>query len=381
MAKWKYTVDRKLIRLSKSCIGAAEKLAVRDVLDHEFLGMGTQVQQFEQALATFFGRPVACVVNGTAALQLALQTCGIGRGDEVLVPSLTYVASFQAISATGAKPIACDVDPNTCILDWKDAERRFTERTKAVMPVHYSGDVGCLDDIYCFANRHGLRVVEDAAHAFGTVYKGRQVGSFGDIACFSFDGIKTITSGEGGCIVSDDERVLQRIRDARLLGVEHDTDRRYAGGRSWEFDVVAQGWRYHMSNIMAAVGLAQLKRFPELAEKRSRLARLYDVRLQDHPRIRCFTRHYETIVPHIYVVRICGLKNRKTLQTCLLEHGIQTGIHYQPNHWLTWYRDVEAIPLSVTDALYPELLTLPLHPDLTEQDIHTVCDQLNIALH
>lgn len=363
----------RLIRLSKSCLGPTEKQAVLGVLDREFLGMGAEVQQFEQALSEFFGRPAVCVVNGTAALHLAVQSCGIGSGDEVLVPSLTYVASFQAISAAGAKPVACDIDPHDCVIDWRDAEKRLTSRTRAIMPVHYSGGVGDLEGTYAFAKRHGLRVVEDAAHAFGTLYQGKRVGGFGDITCFSFDGIKNITSGEGGCVVTNDPAVLRIIRDARLLGVEKDTEQRFAGQRSWEFDVTTQGWRYHMSNIMAAIGLEQLKRFPEIAATRQRLGRCYDEWLRDHPRIRPLSRDYGNIVPHIYPVRIQGMSDRKTIQARLLSEGIQTGIHYQPNHVLSLYRDPSALPLPVTEMVFPELLTLPLHGDLTVQDVETIC--------
>lgn len=369
---------KKLIRLSKSCLGEAEKQAVMGVLDREYLGMGVEVQQFERVLTEFFGRPAVCVVNGTAALHLALQACDIGPGDEVLVQSLTYVASFQAISATGAWPVACDVDSSTLTLDWRDAEKRITPRTKAIMPVHYSGGVGALDEIYTFAHRYGLRVVEDAAHSFGTGYQGKRVGGFGDIACFSFDGIKNITSGEGGCIVTDDRQVLQRVRDARLLGVEKDTEKRYTGQRSWEFDVTAQGWRYHMSNIMAAIGLEQLRRFDEFAEVRRVRARLYDEMLKNHPCIHLLPRDYDTVAPHIYVVRIAGLKDRTGLQAQLLEHGVQTGIHYQPNHDLLLYRAPGVAPLPVTEAVYPELLTLPLHPELSEEDVHFIVSLLRM---
>lgn len=366
----------RLIRLSKSCLSDAEKQAVMGVLDRGFLGMGAEVQQFEQALTEFFGRPAVCVVNGTAALHLALQACGIGRGDEVLVQSLTYVASFQAISATGAKPVACDVDPETLTLDWRDAAKRLTSKTRAVMPVHYSGGVGDLDGIYAFARQHGLRVVEDAAHALGTGHQDKSVGGFGDIACFSFDGIKNITSGEGGCIVTDDPVVLRKVRDARLLGVEKDTEKRYTGQRSWEFDVSNQGWRYHMSNIMAAIGLGQFKRFSQMAATRQRLARRYDDLLQNHPRIRLMPHDYDVVVPHIYVVRIKGVSDRKALQAQLLAHGIQTGIHYQPNHVLSFYCDPVALPLPLTDLVFPDLLSLPLHPDLDEKDVEMVCEKL-----
>ena len=370
----------RLIRLSKSCLSSAEKQVVTEVLGREFLGMGAEVQQFEQALTDFFGRAALCVASGTAALHLALQACGIGPGDEVLVPALTYVASFQAISATGAKAVACDIDRDTCILDWRDAQRRFTTRTKAVMPVHYSGGVGDLDGIYAFARGHGLTVIEDAAHAFGTTHRGRRVGSFGDVACFSFDGIKSITSGEGGCVVTDDPATLRRVQDARLLGVEKDTENRYADRRSWGADVTAQGWRYHMSNIMAAIGVEQLKRFPTMAATRQRLARRYDELLRGHPRIRPLLRDYDTVVPHIYVVRIKDMSDREALRDQLLEHRIQTGVHYRPNHELTLYRDPAALPMPVTNAVFPELLTLPLHPDVTEQEVEFISGTLEVLL-
>ena len=170
--------------------------------------MGTQVGEFEKELSRFFGRPAICVSTGTAALQLALQALGVGQGDEVLVQSLTYVASFQAISATGATAVCCDVDPATITLDVCDVESKITSKTKAIMPVHYAGGVGELDAIYEVAKKYNLRVIEDAAHAFGSSHKSRLVGSYGDIACFSFDGIKNITSGEGGCIVTNDTDVI-----------------------------------------------------------------------------------------------------------------------------------------------------------------------------
>ena len=367
---------KNLIRLSKSCIGEAEKLAVMGVLDREYFGMGAEVQQFEQALTEFFGRPAVCVVNGTAALHLAVQACNIGVGDEVLVPSITYISSFQAISATGAKPVACDIEPESLILDWKDAENRLTARTKAIMPVHYSGGVGNLEQIYAFAERHRLRVIEDAAHAFGTIHNKKRVGGSGDISCFSFDGIKNITSGEGGCIVTDDEAVLQAIRDARMLGVEKDTDKRYSGQRSWEFEVKNQGWRYHMSNIMAAIGLEQLRSFDDAANKRKKLAKLYDNLLSGQSEINLLVRDYEQVVPHIYVVLIPGMKNRKLLQKNLLNKNIQTGIHYQPNHWLSLYIDPNAEPLPITESVFPQMLTLPLHADLSEDDVRTVTNTL-----
>ncbi len=369
-------MNTSLIRLSKSCISEAEQHAVADVLSKEFLGMGGEVLKFEQGLTDFFSRPAVCVVNGTAALQLAVQATGLGEGDEVLVPSLTYVASFQAIAATGAKPVACDVEADSLVLDWKDAEKRLTSKTRAIMPVHYTGGVGNLEAIYAFAKANNLRVIEDAAHAFGSIYQKRKIGSFGDIACFSFDGIKNITSGEGGCIITSDEEVLQRIRDARLLGVEKDTEKRFSGQRSWEFDVNGQGWRYHMSNIMAAIGNEQLKRFEVFAAARQKFSKEYDRLLRNHLSIIRIEHDYDLIVPHIYVVRIKGLKNRKVLQDRLLQHNIQTGIHYQPCHTLSLFRNNATLPYPVTEAAFSQMLTLPLHPDLREGDVKRIVETL-----
>ena len=177
------------------------------------------------------------------------------------------------------------------------------------MPVHYAGGVGALDDIYIFAKKYGLRVIEDAAHAFGTVYNKKRVGSFGDISCFSFDGIKNITSGEGGCIVSNDSRLINKIEDLRLLGVINDSKKRYEGKRSWIFDVMDQGWRSHMSNIMAAIGIEQLKRIDYLFLKRKTLAKMYDQFLRKIDNIALYTHDYDDVVPHIYVIRISGLKS------------------------------------------------------------------------
>ncbi|MCL7411935.1 MAG: DegT/DnrJ/EryC1/StrS family aminotransferase [Methanosarcinaceae archaeon] len=367
-------IPDKLIRLSKSVIGDAEKKAVMGVLDREYLGMGKEVQEFEDLLTRHFNRPAVCVNTGTAALHLALQALGIGPGDEVLVQSLTYVASFQAISATGVRPVACEVDPSTITIDIKDAKKRLTDRTKVIMPVHYASGMGELDDIYAFAKENGLRVVEDAAHAFGGYYNGKKVGSFGDIACFSFDGIKNITSGEGGAIVTDDETVLQKIRDARLLGVEKDTEKRYSGERSWDFDVRYQGWRYHMSNIMAAIGIEQFKRLPEFATRRQSLAKRYRNNLGSIDSIELLDLDLSNIVPHIFVIKLKSGK-RDDIRRLLLEQGIQTGVHYQPNHILSLYNgDNKSLP--VTEELFHKLLSLPLHPDLKETDIDYICSKL-----
>ena len=370
-----------MIRLSKSCLGQAEKEAVMEVLSNEFLGMGPKVIEFESHLEDYFNRPVVCVTNGTAALQLALQASGIGEGDEVLVQSLTYVATFQAIFATGAQPVSCEVNDSTCTIDIEDCKKRLSSKTRAIMPVHFTGGVGDLDTTYEFAQSHGLRVIEDAAHAFGSLYKNKKIGTFGDISCFSFDGIKNITSGEGGCIVTDDLKVIKKLKDLRLLGVKNDSDSRALGQRSWLFDVEEQGWRYHMSDIMAAIGITQLKRLDEFSRKRRLLAQKYDKLLISNSRISVLPNDYSEVLPHIYVIRIKNLVDREGLRTKLLNDGVQTGIHYQPNHVLTFFKcQNPTSTLPRTEAIFKELLTLPLHPDLGEADIDFTSQKLKFHL-
>ena len=369
-------ITKKFIRLSKSSLSNAEKNAVIKVLDIGFLGMGLEVKKFEEELSKYFKRPSVCVINGTAALQLALQSIDVGPNDEVLVQSLTYLSCVQAISATGAKPILCDINQETLTLDYKDAEQRISKKTKAVMPVHYAGQVGDLHNIRLFAEQNNLRIIEDAAHAFGSTFNKLPVGSTGDICCFSFDAIKNITSGEGGCIVSENKSVLSRVKNIRSLGIEKDTLERFSNKQTWDFDVKTQGWRYHMSDIMASIGRVQLQRREELAEIRQYLAKLYFEKLSINKRIISILKNFDLVVPHIFPIRILNLKNRNSLRKKLFEKGIETGVHYVPNHKLTLYLSKDDNPLPETEKIHSEILTLPLHPGLNKDEVEYVCRQL-----
>ena len=370
-----------MIKLSKSSLNEKEKQCVIEVLDQGYLGMGSRVKEFEDGLANYFGREAVCVVNGTAAIQLALQAIGIKPQDEVLLPSLTYVATFQAVSACGAKPIACDVDEATLCLSALSVEKNITEKSRAIIPVHYAGNSCAMNDFQHLASKYNLRLIEDAAHAFGSSYCGEKIGSFGDITCFSFDGIKNITSGEGGCIVSSDQMVLSAVRDARLLGVNNDTVARFSGQRSWDFDVTNQGWRYHMSDIMAAIGCAQLQKFSTNAKLRVSHAKRYSDHFRDHPEIVPLHMDFDEIIPHIYVVKIPNLLKRDELREELLSFGVETGVHYKPNHKLTFYNGSASDNLKNTEQVYPRLLTLPLHPDLSATDIDFISNLLKSTVN
>ncbi len=370
------TEQYQVVRLSKSVIGDAEKAAVDQILSIGFLGTGPETKAFEEELKDYIGGQtnVVCTNTGTSALQLAVQACNIGPGDEVLVPTLTYVASFQAIASTGAKPVACDVQLRNGLLDLEDCSKRVSARTKAIMPVHYTGFMGDLNAVYTFAKKHNLRVIEDAAHAFGCTYNGKKIGSFGDVVCFSFDGIKNITSGEGGAVVSSDSEVIQKIQDLRLLGVEKDTLNRYQRQRSWEFDVKEQGWRYHMSDIMAAIGRVQLQRFKDEFEfSRKTLYKHYRSKLENVAGICFLETNMDTVCHHIMVVRILNGK-RDHIRKEFSKLNVQTGIHYKPNHLLSYFKQEN--PFPVADRLYNELMSLPLHPELNTEDVGFICDNL-----
>lgn len=359
-----------LIQLSKPSVSSQEVKSVEKVIFSGYLGMGPKTKEFENNLSKFFGRQVVCTSSGTSALHIALQALKSihKKRNEVLVPSLTYAASYQAITGAGLKPISCDINPKTLNICIKDIQKKINSHTLAIMPVHYSGDPAGINKINSLAKKSNIRVVEDAAHAFGSTFNNKLIGSFGDIACFSFDGIKNITCGEGGAIVTDDSKIITKASDIRTLGIIGDSKRRTAKKRSWTFDIEEQGYRYHMSDINAAIGLVQLKRFASFQKKRKVMAKNYDAILQKSKFLKIFKRDYNSITPHIYAVKLTEEGSREELQKYLLSKGIQTGYHYFPNHLLTYFKQKD-LTLPVIENIFPNLLTLPSHTGVSKKNI------------
>lgn len=381
------------MRLSRSIVGKEEADAVRKVICEDgYLGMGSETREFEANLAKYLGIEPWQIISansGTAALHLAVWAAAArplkhaqarDALPEILVPSLTFVSSFQAVLAGGCKPVACDVLLDTGTLDLSDAATRITENTIAVMHVDYASNPWRLDKVYEFGHTHHLRVIDDAAHAFGCRHHCRKIGSFGDLVCFSFDGIKNITCGEGGCLIAFDRKSAEIAADARLLGVEGDTAKRFAGSRSWQPEVERPGLRYHLSNIMAAIGNVQLSRLEEeFVPARRELYKAYVRLLMPMSGIRILeTDPEDYIVPHIMPVRILNNKKEKVIAK-LTESGIPTGIHYKPNHLHPLFGGGRE-RLGNAEQLYAELITLPLHPGLDESDVLLVCSALAEAL-
>ncbi len=365
-----------MIKVSAPVVGPEELKAVSAVFELGYFGHGTKVLEFEARLKEYLGASQVVAVNtGTAALHLALLALGIGPGDEVIVPSLTFISCFQMITATGARPIPCEVKADTLLMDLEDAQSKITDRTRALMPVHYAGNPCDQDRLYDLAGRYGLRVVEDAAHALGSTYKGRAIGSFGDIICFSFDSVKNITCGEGGTLICQDKELAESVRQMRLVGIERASPAAELWKQHrWHYNVRRPGFRYHMGNLNAAIGLVQLSKLPDFIRRRRQIAQRYDQALAKLNGVRSLKIDYETVAPHIYVIRVQNGR-RDDLMAFLKEADIEASINYIPNHLHERFRNSRGGKrwhLPVTEQAFEEILTLPLHCGLTDMDVEQV---------
>lgn len=368
----------KMMPTARPDMGMDEVRAVEEVINSGWLGQGPKVDEFEGRLRDFLGASYAiAVASGTAALYLALRASGIGKGAEVLVPSMTFCASIQAIVAAGAVPVFCEIDKHTLCLDMDDAELRIGPNTRAIMVVDYGGYAPDLELISAVAGEHGLQVIEDAAHAFGTTRSGTRVG--GDTVdywhtCFSFDPIKNISCGEGGLVATANDDVASRVKIQRSLGSSADSFTRRTSGTS-SYDVVEEGFRLHMSDINAAIGLVQLDRFEYFAARRKALVAQYNLHLDGAQHIQVPSVDLDSVIPFNYVIRV---KNgqRDHIATLLQEQGIGNGVHYPPNHLQPYFKKYANTELPVTEQVHQEMLTLPLHTRMGRDDINRICSVL-----
>lgn len=364
-----------MIPIARPSIGKEELQNIEKVFRTRWLGMGSFVYEFERKIEAYLGVKHAITVNtGTTAIHIALSGIGVGPGDEVIVPSLTFAGSVQPIVNLGAKPVFCEITPDTLNIDVQDARRRITKRTKAILAVHYGGMPCDMDTLLEIGKKKKIHIVEDAAHAFGSLYNGRKVGSFGDIACFSFDPIKNLTCGDGGCVITNNTRLAALLRRKRLLGITRDTWMRYANKRSWFYEVVTEGYRYHMSNINAAIGLAQFKKFEKFIEKKKRIVKEYDDFFKYIKGIELLRRNYTESAPFNYTIRISG-SNRKNIRDRFIHYmakrGISIGINYIPNHIQPFFRRFRK-KLPVTEKVWKEIVSLPLYYDMTKAELKKV---------
>ena len=367
----------KNIRLSKCSVNQNEIDAVKKTLKSNFLGMGPKVYEFEKKIKKLLNRNAVCVSTGTAALHIALETLNLKKGDEVILTSLNYIAALQAVTAANLKPVFCDVDLKNLSMCISDLKKKISKRTKVIMPTLYSGDPGNLEEIYEIAKKKKLRVIEDAAHAFGSYRNKKLIGSQGDITCFSFDGIKNITSGEGGCIISNDKRVLNLSKEIRFLSIKKESESRYQKKKQFLFDVVRQGWRYHMSDIMASIGLSQLKKINKFRTRRQQIANRYVNYFQKKKNLELLEINYNLICPHIFVIKLKEKFNRLKLNNWFKKNNIEIGYHWKPLHELTFYKqNFKKTYLPNTEFIKNRILTLPIHFDLKDHEVDVVCKKV-----
>jgi dTDP-4-amino-4,6-dideoxygalactose transaminase len=361
-----------------------EAVAVQDVIKSRWLTMGKVTQEFESTFAGYIQTKHAiAVTNATAALHLACLALGIGPGDEVIVPSLTFVATANAVRYVGATPIFADVI-STDDLNISPAaiSQLITARTRAIIVVHYAGYPCDMPEILAIAKQHGLFVIEDAAHAVGSELNGQDLGTWGDIGCFSFFSNKNMTTGEGGMLATDRDDLAQKLGRLRSHGMTSLTWDRHKG-HAWSYDVVDLGYNYRIDEIRAALGLAQLAKLEKNNECRRHLSHLYRSSLQglglqiEVP----FQSHEGKTSAHIMPVLLPKGTSREQFMGFMKEQGIQTSFHYPPIHTFTAYQSDTTWNLPVTEEVAGREVTLPLYPALTEKDILLVTNAISQALH
>jgi dTDP-4-amino-4,6-dideoxygalactose transaminase len=367
---------RKKIPVFVPSIGVDTLKHLTDAFDVGWLGMGNTTLAFEELIATYLGldgRYVVCANTGTSAAHLALRAAGVGPGDEVITPSFNYVADHQSIRMTGASVVMCDIRDDDLGIDIDSAESMITPRTKAIGPLHFSGIPCHLDDVYALAKRHGLRVIEDACHGFGSTVGGAKIGSFGDVQFFSFDPVKIITSIDGGCIITPSRDEFEAMRNMRLLGVDKDTTLRYKNARAWEYDVISEGYRYHLTNIFASVGVSQIKRTDEFIANRQKICTRYSAAFDGIDGLRVLRRDYSDVSPFIYSLRVLDGRREALIQH-LKGLDVEVGIHFVPVHRHTYFASSRRSPMPVTERVVDEVVTLPLHSLMPEDDVERVID-------
>ena len=361
-----------MINVFKPAMGDEEIQAVAEVIRSGWIGLGPKTAEFEREFAAFAGVPHAVALNScTAALDLALKLLGIKNGDEVIVPTMTFVSTAHAVAYNLAHPIFADVDIHTRNIDLKDVERKITARTKAIVAVHYAGRPVELDALKELAG--DIPIIEDAAHACGSFFKGRPIGSRGNIACFSFHAVKNLAMGDGGALTTTNKKWSERAKRLRWLGIDKGTWDRTAVDQSywWEYYVDEIGLKCHLNDIAAAIGLVQLKKLEKMNERRRMIKNLYNQGLKELERVTLPADDDEDHQSswHIYSI-CCDLRDK--LSVFLQDRGISTGVHYKPIHLYKCYGSRTRLPTA--ERLFERILSLPMYPTLPDEDVYRIID-------
>jgi dTDP-4-amino-4,6-dideoxygalactose transaminase len=362
-------------------IGEEEIAEVADSLRSGWISSGPKVKKFEEAFAEYTGAECAVAVNSwTGGYHIVLRALGVGPGDEVILPALTFCATANMVTHLGAKPVLVDVDSDYLATP-AAIERAITPRTKAIVPVHYAGQSCDMDAILAIANRHNLPVVEDAAHAAGSAYRGRMIGVHGKATIFSFYATKNMTTGEGGMITTADKELAQRLRMLALHGMSRDAWARYTAAGSWCYEVVEPGFKYNMTDIQAAIGIHQLRKLNSFIDRRRAIAQRFDEAFADLPEIATPRQLlHRTHTYHIYAIYLDPGRlsiGRPQFIEQMTKRGIGTSVHFIPLHRHPFYSETYgycASQFPVADRLFEGLVSLPAYPKMTNQDVDDVIE-------
>ncbi|OON40138.1 UDP-4-amino-4-deoxy-L-arabinose--oxoglutarate aminotransferase [Izhakiella australiensis] len=367
---------------SRPAMGAEELDAVQEVLSSGWITTGPKNQQLEQAFCQLTGNQHAIAVSSaTGGMHVTLMALGIGPGDEVITPSLTWVSTLNMICLLGATPVMIDIDRDTLMVTPEAVEAAITPRTRAIIPVHYAGAPADIDALNAIGQRHGIPIIEDAAHAAGTCYKGRHVGASGT-AIFSFHAIKNMSCAEGGLIVTDNDDLAVKLRSLKFHGLGVDAFDRNQHGRAPQAEVISPGFKYNLADINAAIALVQLKKLPELNARRDAIARRYLRELADTPFLPLTLPEWpHQHAWHLFIIRVdearCGL-SRDALMQALKERNIGTGLHFRAAHTQKYYREQfpdVVLPNSTWNS--ERICSIPLFPTMTDDDVTRVIKALH----
>lgn len=369
------------IRLFKPSVGQEELDNIKEAFERSWIGLGPNVNEFEEAWAKFVGSNIAIGVNSaTAALHLALACFNFPKGKKVLVPSQTFAATATAVLYNDLIPVFVDSDPTTLGIDLADMKAKYDEDCVAVIPVHYAGHPVPMEELVPWAQEKGLRVIEDCAHTAGAMYKGKVLGTWGDIGCYSFEEKKLMTTGDGGMMVANDPDIFKDVKAMRWVGIDKDnwkTAQSYTDQKRdamhWFYEINVLGYKYNMNDLAAAIGLAQLKKLPAMNARRSEIIQQYMDGLEGIEGIQPLL----PFEPSNYCYQMFGVRaeRRDELMIHLKSKGIATGCHYTPLSMQPLFKPY-AHGCDFIEAEADKLITLPLHADLTDEEVHYVIEHL-----
>jgi len=366
------------IPVFKPSLGSEELAAVKETFDLGWVGLGPKTAEFEKQFAAYVGAKHAIALNSaTAALHLSLQLAEV-TGKEVITTSMTFVSTNHAILYNGGIPVFVDIEADTLNIDTAKIESAITSKTRAIVCVHYGGHACNLDAIHVLAKKHNLIVIEDAAHADGSDYRGKKIGSLSDLTCFSFHAVKNLTTGEGGMITTNNDDWAEHLKKLRWLGISKSTfDRSIVGEKyDWYYDVEEVGWKCHMSDINAAIGIVQLRKLDDMNNRRRNVRDRYNLELKEISWIELpVEKEYTRSASHNYVIKVDNEASRNGLIAHLRAQNIATGVHYIPNHLYEIYAPYRR-SLPITEEVWRRIITLPLYPDMTDEEFVRVVEAI-----